>query len=741
MLVAHPGAELYGSDRVLAQSVAALADAGCEVTVALPGYGPLVAHLERCGARVVTCPSPVVRRSVARPRGALAFAAAAARAVPAGLALLRSTRADVVLVNTVTVPLWLVLARLARRPAIVHVHEAEGSAHPLVRRALAAPLRLADAVLVNSAFAREVLLGAVPALGGRTTLLLNAVPGPLAAPLPARDEPVGGVRLVCVGRLSPRKGVAVALEALALLLARGVDARLELVGDVFEGYGWFSAALRERAARPDLVGRVSFAGAVEDVWPHLAAADVALVPSTGDEPFGNTAVEAVLAARPLVVSDTTGLREAAAGYGCAVAVVPDDAAALADGVQAVLDGWPQRRAAALDDARTAAARHDPARYAEHLVAAVTALARDAPGPGRPGPGARASGAGDLPPTGRSPGPVVVAVLTYRRPAELAALLPELVAQAASLEPPAQVLVVDNDPDAAAVHAADPHGSPRAVVAAAGGGAAPAVVRYAWQPRPGIAAARNEALERAAADGAGALVFVDDDEHPVPGWLEALVSTWADTGAGAVVGPVVSSFEGEVDPWVVAGGFFERRRPPTGARVDVAATNNLLLDLAVVASAGLVFDERFGLSGGSDTLFTRRLHAAGAEMVWCDEALVTDRVPAARTTRRWVLARALRSGNSWSRTSLALLRGSSSGPLSGPSSGPARVRGARVRGDLLARGGVRALGGGARLVAGTALRAAGRGPEQQARGARTLARGAGMVGGALGWTYVEYRRRS
>lgn len=339
------------------------------------------------------------------------------------------------------------------------------------------------------------------------------------------------------------------------------------------------------------------------------------------------------------------------------------------------------------------------------------------------------------PTVDPPDPtVVVAVLTYRRPAELAALLPELVAQAATLVPPAHVVVVDNDPDAPAVHAADPHGSPRATVAAAGGHAA-VMVHYAWQPRPGIAAARNEALDAAFAADVGALVFIDDDERPAPGWLDALVATWTATGAGAVVGPVVSAFEAEMDPWVAAGGFFERRSPPTGTRVEVAATNNLLLDLAVVSRAGLTFDERFGLSGGSDTLFTRQLHACGAEMVWCAQALVTDRVPASRTTRRWVLARALRSGNGWSRTSLALVRWRPASAV------PVGVRDVGVRGGLVARGGVRALGGGARLVVGTALRAAGRGSGQQARGARTLARGAGMVGGALGWTYVEYRRRS
>ena len=45
--------------------------------------------------------------------------------------------------------------------------------------------------------------------------------------------------------------------------------------------------------------------------------------------------------------------------------------------------------------------------------------------------------------------VVLAVLTYRRPAYLAAALPLLLAQALSVDPPAAVLVVDNDPDGGA----------------------------------------------------------------------------------------------------------------------------------------------------------------------------------------------------------------------------------------------------------------------------------------------------
>ena len=75
VLVAHPGAELYGSDRMVLDSVAALSAAGYSVTVALPERGPLVGKLEAAGARVVPCRMPVLRKSALRPRGFLRLVA------------------------------------------------------------------------------------------------------------------------------------------------------------------------------------------------------------------------------------------------------------------------------------------------------------------------------------------------------------------------------------------------------------------------------------------------------------------------------------------------------------------------------------------------------------------------------------------------------------------------------------------------------------------------------------------
>ncbi len=305
--------------------------------------------------------------------------------------------------------------------------------------------------------------------------------------------------------------------------------------------------------------------------------------------------------------------------------------------------------------------------------------------------------------------VVVAVLTYRRPDDLAAVLPQLVEQAQRVPEGflADVLVIDNDPRAGARGQVDSF---------ANGAAVP--VAYEHEPEPGIAAARNRALD--AAVDRRLLVYIDDDERPQGDWLRLLLETWVGHAAAAVVGPVVSTFAVEPSAFVTAGRFFDRRRLPTGTRVTVAATNNLLLDLDLVRAAGLRFDTTLGTVGGSDTLFTRALVRAGGRMIWCDEAVVVDVVPEERTTTSWNLRRALRSGNSWSVTALRLERG---GPVQ------------RVR--LLGRGAVRIGGGAARAAWGVVSRDEG----HRARGVRSVARGTGMVMGATGLLYREYKRAS
>ena len=374
LLVAHPSAELYGSDRVLLESVEALVRDDFDVVVALPTSGPLIAELERRGAAVVLCRTPVLRKSALRPIGMLRLLVDCVRGAGPAVRLIRRAGRNGVFVNTVTIPSWLIIARLMGRHVTCHVHEAERSAPALVRRVMATPVLSAHVVILNSQFSMRVLTESIPSLARRCHVVYNGIPGPPVL-VPARPELDGPVRLLFIGRLSPRKGPQVAIEACRQLVDAGVDVRLDLLGSVYPGYEWFENDLRDAVASAGLDHHVTFRGFITDIWASVADCDIVLIPSTADEPFGNTAVEAVLAARPLVVSTTSGLQEAAAGYSSAQAVDPARPDLWAAAVHDVVESWPDFRNNAINDAWTAQQRHSPASYGEQIVELVAAKSR------------------------------------------------------------------------------------------------------------------------------------------------------------------------------------------------------------------------------------------------------------------------------------------------------------------------------------------------------------------------------
>ncbi len=123
------------------------------------------------------------------------------------------------------------------------------------------------------------------------------------------------------------------------------------------------------------------------MWAGLGLADIVVIPSTAGEPFGNTAVEAALAARPLVVSDSSGLLEATHGLPGVHRVPPGDASAIADAVRDIIAHWPEQRLQADVSARLASLRFDPERYRASIVELVASLTN------RPASGAGPTGSG------------------------------------------------------------------------------------------------------------------------------------------------------------------------------------------------------------------------------------------------------------------------------------------------------------------------------------------------------------
>lgn len=365
ILMAHPGAELYGADRVFLESVDSCIADGLEVFVTTPGEGPLIEELKRRHVQVIHCSAPVVRKSLLTFTGMLRLVRDSVYGTVEGWKLIRRIRPRVVYVNTLTIPLWIPLARIGGIPVVSHVHEAEGSIPKILRVVLAAPLLMSNSIILNSRFSSDVLCADIPMLRRKSSIVLNGISGPLKKSAP-RTVVNGPLKLLYVGRLSHRKGVDVAVEAVRHLQDRGIVVHLDVVGTVFLGNEAFEEQLEALISRLDVQENVTMHGFQNDVWEFLEDTDIAIVPSRADESFGNTAVEAILAARPLIASNKPGLLEAAGPYATAQFVPAGDPGALSDAIAVVYENWAFYRDVAPLDSAAAAARQSTKQFRDGI---------------------------------------------------------------------------------------------------------------------------------------------------------------------------------------------------------------------------------------------------------------------------------------------------------------------------------------------------------------------------------------
>lgn len=155
----------------------------------------------------------------------------------------------------------------------------------------------------------------------------------------SHDAPL---RLVAVGRLSPEKGQAGLLEALATLRDRGVPSLLTLVGD-----GPEEEALRARARALGIEVLVHFAGRLDErsTLTAIANADVLALPSFM-EGLPVVLMEAMALGVPVVATRVAGIPELVRDSETGLLFDPADWRGLADAIAALADRGLRARLAA-----------------------------------------------------------------------------------------------------------------------------------------------------------------------------------------------------------------------------------------------------------------------------------------------------------------------------------------------------------------------------------------------------------
>jgi glycogen(starch) synthase len=269
-------------------------------------------------------------------------------------------------------------ARRAGLPAVAFVHDdwllygpkVDGWLRPLARRSpLAAlaesiagvPARVDFPGAATYVFVSETVRRKSPELP-RTAVTHSGID---PAFLDARPERPWAWRLLSVGRLDERKGIATAIEALTQL----PEATLTVVG------GGEDAPVRAQAERLGVRDRVDLVGprprsALADTYEEH---DALLFPVLWEEPWGLVPLEAMAIGRPVIATGRGGSGEYLRDGENCLLHPPGDAAALADAVRRLAED-PDLRARLRAGGLATAPHHTETEFnaavARHLLAAA-----------------------------------------------------------------------------------------------------------------------------------------------------------------------------------------------------------------------------------------------------------------------------------------------------------------------------------------------------------------------------------
>jgi glycosyltransferase involved in cell wall biosynthesis len=302
--------------------------------------GPFRTLLEESGVSVEVLALNNLKQ-VRRESGPLAVLSA----LPALLSLRRRVAAiaadyDVLYANSQKAFLIAAMAKRRGQPLVWHLRDILTAEHfsPVLRRvAVYFGNRYATRIVCNSQATANALIAA----GGDRAKITVVHDGVDAAPfdvpadiaeLRAQIAPGAPTLVGLFGRLTPWKGQHVLLEAIATI----PSAHAVLVGDALFGEQAYAATLYERAAQPDLGGRVHFLGFRSDVPALMRAMDILAHTSTASEPFGLVIVEGMLARRPVIATAAGGALEIVLPQQTGLLVAPGSVAELHDALQRLL---------------------------------------------------------------------------------------------------------------------------------------------------------------------------------------------------------------------------------------------------------------------------------------------------------------------------------------------------------------------------------------------------------------------
>lgn len=338
ILAFHQGGDIYGSDLVFLKSCTALSDAGMCLRAYLDFDGPLRDQLHSAGVDVKTVDLAAIRKG--KLKNPFLYALSIANSLSKLFRILRSSReVKTVYINTVVIPLPLVISSLFRKRIFVHIHETIRDGWT-ARIIYGAPAFFSHKIIcVSNSVSMAVIRNTPSRFHKKIVVMHNGIDDSQVDHTIIQKQDTYK-SIIYVGRLSFGKGVHCLIEALKHLRPCILEkAHLNIFGSVFPGNERYEAQLQEIVASNNLSEKVTFHGHVTNARELIASADLLILPSCEPDSFPTVVLEAMSESTPVIVTDCGGATEMIEHEVSGLIVAPGSSVELALAVNRVFDDY------------------------------------------------------------------------------------------------------------------------------------------------------------------------------------------------------------------------------------------------------------------------------------------------------------------------------------------------------------------------------------------------------------------
>lgn len=315
ILYLHAGAEMYGADKILLETIEGINKKKYRPIVVLPTEGILVEKLKSLGVETFVIDYPILRRKFFNVRGILEYLVKYRKKCREIVALLDSENIDIIHVNTTAVLEGILLRRKLKAKLLWHVHEI--ILRPRVVHFTICFLMgfFSDRIVAVSEAVQRHILDTRVINDSKVDVVYNAVEDNNVSEseydylykefhLSKEAHCVG-----MIGRINAWKGQKDFVDALVPILENHKDTFAFIIGGVFDGEEWRVNDLKEYINKTSVANRFILSDFRNDTEYLFKFFDIFVMPSIRPDPFPTVVLEAMSAGKPIVGYNHGGVTE------------------------------------------------------------------------------------------------------------------------------------------------------------------------------------------------------------------------------------------------------------------------------------------------------------------------------------------------------------------------------------------------------------------------------------------------